>query len=82
MNTIMGKPLGGGDHRMVLGECLFCNQPDYMTQAIANRWYDPSLDWWDTDAHKQEYMRSLYCPITPLDVDPFIIPWPVRFDEQ
>ncbi len=76
--TLLGKVIGGGDHRWDKGYCVYCNQFDYIEDAIAIGWYDPHLDAWDTDAHKQEYIRSLFCPIVPIGVEPESLPFPLR----
>lgn len=42
--------------------CMKCFCEDYMEIAIGNNWYDPVTEAWDTEGHKQEFLRSLKCP--------------------
>lgn len=78
--TLKGKLLGGGDHRWIGYPqfCAYCNAPNFLDYAIARGWYDTYLDEWDTDAHRAEYQRSVYCPVVPFDVDPYELPFPLR----
>jgi hypothetical protein len=43
--------------------CLKCGAEDPWEYAIANDYYDPFYDKWDTKEHEEECLRNLICPV-------------------
>jgi hypothetical protein len=46
--------------------CLKCGSEDVMEIAIAEGWYDPYTEKWDTLEHEAEAKQAFECPVTDL----------------
>ena len=59
--------------------CMYCGSNDPMEYAIANNWYDPFENKWDTEEHRkivEEIAND--CPVVPEGVNPYSLPYPME----
>jgi len=58
---------------------MYCGRNDPLEYAIANEWYDPYTDEWDSEEHKKEVHAVMNdCPVVPEGVDPYSLPYPLK----
>lgn len=43
--------------------CLLCGSEDPIEIALADNWYDPLTNTWDTEEHRKECEKYLICPV-------------------
>lgn len=43
--------------------CFKCGAEDPMEIALADGWYDPWTDTWDTEEHKEQVNAAQRCPV-------------------
>ena len=52
--------------------CLLCGREDAMELALADNWFDPCTQQWDTEEHKQLVIKNQNnCPHTKEGEDPY-----------
>ena len=54
--------------------CLLCGSEDPTEIALADGWYDPCTDWWDTEEHRMICKSRIICQaiVQPLARDKLI----------
>lgn len=60
--------------------CMYCGAEHRMEIAIANCYFDPYTETWDTPEHEKEYQET-DCPIVPDGVSPYSLPYPLKDEE-
>jgi len=47
--------------------CLKCFASDPLEQALADNWYDPIDDTWDTEEHRLMVEKANICPVEEVE---------------
>jgi len=56
--------------------CMLCHAEDAMEIALADGWYDPISDTWDTEEHREIIVKAQNsCPYTKEGQNPYSLEW-------
>jgi hypothetical protein len=55
---------------------MLCHAEDAMEIALADGWYDPLKNTWDTEEHREQVMKAQNnCPHTKEGQNPYSVEW-------